>query len=223
MNKQILSVAISALLCSGCASVSYKTGQTPDDVYYSPSAGLIYLVPVTDNDNNIADDEPVPYYPSYYPGMINPNYCNYTPYYDGYIYNNYYNPYYSPYPVYTKSYTIPYVNTTPNMVNLNAYSNNTYNNTNTPTSAFSLRPSNTMIKSTHVSSSIGTPQRTIVIPSFNSSNSLDNNTPSYNNSNNFTPSYNNNNSNSSGGINRTYNGGTDNSTGGFSRPARNGR
>jgi hypothetical protein len=214
MNKQILYAAISVLFCSSCASVSYKTGQTPDDVYYSPAAGLIYFVPATDNNNNIADDEP--YYPSYYyPGMINPNYCTYTPYYGGYIYNNYCNPYYSPYPVYTKSYTIPYVNTTPRMVNLNSYSNNSYNNSNTQGAAFQLHPSNTMIKSNHVSNNAGTQGRTIVVPSFNSSNSLDNNIPSYNN--------NNNSNNNSNNVDRQYHGGTDNSTGGFNRPARNGR
>jgi hypothetical protein len=221
MNKRILYVAILILFCSSCASVSYKTGQTPDDVYYSPAAGLIYFVPASDSNNYIADNEP--YYPSYYyPGMFNPNYCNYTPYYNGYIYNNYYNPYYSPYPFYTKSYNIPYVNTTPRMVNLNAYSKNTYNNSNTPGSGFLLHPSNmnATTSGTNASGKIGTQHRIIVVPSFNTSNSYDNNnTPSYNTNN--TPSYNNNNNTNNG--DRQYHGGTDNSTGGFNRPARNGR
>ena len=112
------------------------------------------------------------------------------------------------------------------MVNLNANSKNTYNNSNTPGSGFLLHPlnMNATTNGTHASSKIGTEHRTIIVPSFNSTNSYDNNnnTPSYNN--NSIPSYNNNNTNSNtNNGDRQYHGGTDNSTGGFNRPARNGR
>ena len=126
MYIKILLIALSAAAFSSCTT-AYKSGQTPDDVYYSP----VSVVNETQNndrdetkkDNNddmsvrmrtrdrrwrdLDDDYRYDNSPYHYCT------CNCTNY--GY----YYNPYYYPWPVYTKN-IVP-VNNTPRKVNLNDY------------------------------------------------------------------------------------------------------
>ncbi len=168
MQAKILLVALSVAACTSC-STAYKTGQTPDDVYYSP-------VKFTADDQKTRQDEvknetPVDYgismsvrdrrwrdFDNNYDYNNSPYYycnCNCTNY--GY----YYNPSFHPWPVYLTK--IQPVNATPRMVNLNAYSgyNNNisvsqktgnginwlqpagqYNNTNSTNNRHSYTPSN---------------------------------------------------------------------------------
>ena len=130
MQSKILLFALSVAAFSSC-STAYKTGQTPDDVYYSPVRPVAekkyteredyrrpvnndYEITMTIRDyrwRNFRDDYDFDYSPYNYATFKTPNY--------GY----YYNPYYYPWAIYTGriGYSAP-VNTTPRMVNLNAYS-----------------------------------------------------------------------------------------------------
>jgi hypothetical protein len=217
MDKAILYVAILIITLSSC-STAYKTGQTPDDVYYSPGDGVVAAVPTTNNSSYVP---PAPNI--FYPGI---SYVNYTPYYGGYIYNNYCNPYYYNYnyPVYTQIYTQPYVNNSPRIVNLNGYKSN-YNNSNT-LSNYTFFPqtvnTTTAHKDNNVGNRIGTTLQHIFTSPSGYDNSNNNNNPSYNNSpaNNYN---NNNNSNSDRNYSPTNNNGSGSSGGEISRPARNGR
>jgi hypothetical protein len=217
MNKQILYVAIGAMLLSSCSS-AYKTGQTPDDVYYSPGEGVPAAVPPTDDNTSYYDPSNILYLGSFYNNYP----CIYTPYYDGYIYNHYYNSYYYPYPVYAKTYSTPYVNTIPRMVNLNAYNTNTYNNNNV-SGGYLLRaqaanPTTTLktIAPVTTGNKIGSALERI----FSSPAGYDNNNSSSNNNN---AAGNNTNYNTNTDRNYAPINGGDNNAGAGSRPARNGR
>lgn len=135
MQTKILLIALSVAVFSSC-STAYKSGQTPDDVYYSP-----VRIDTDDQQNDNRDeakndnredntirmrirdhrwkefDDDRDYRNSPY------HYCNCNCNNYGY----YYNPYYHPWPIYLTK--VAPVNFTPRMVNLNAYSG--YNN-NTP-------------------------------------------------------------------------------------------
>lgn len=134
MQSKILLFALSVAAFSSC-STAYKTGQTPDDVYYSPvkvveerketkreeqryeKTNNDYEITMSIRDRrwrNFRDDY------EYDNSPYNYCYCNCKN--TGY----YYNPYYYPWAIYTPtlSFKTP-VNTTPRMVNLNAY--NGYN------------------------------------------------------------------------------------------------
>ena len=134
MQSKLLLLALSVAALSSC-STAYKTGQTPDDVYYSPVRVVEekkYTEPERDrytvrNDYEITmgirDRRWREFRHDYEYDNSPYNYCyanNYTNH--GY----YYNPYYYPWAIYTTkvTYRAP-VNTTPRMVNLNAY--NGYN------------------------------------------------------------------------------------------------
>lgn len=129
MSIKILFPAAVVAMITSC-STTYKSGQTPDDVYYSPV--------------KISEDHPEKQYENNYYDTrrttttdygismcirdrrwrnFNTDFdYRYSPYsYSTCACNNYgyyYNPYYHRWPVYTR---VP-VNTTPRMVNLNAYS-----------------------------------------------------------------------------------------------------
>ena len=136
MQTKILLLALSATAFSSC-STAYKSGQTPDDVYYSP----VRVVDERQNDDRDNRDQ-VRYEPAkdYEITMgirdhrwrdFRDDYSySYSPYYftvcNCMNHDYYYNPYYYPWAIYTGkiSYSKP-VNTTPRMFNLNAY--NGYN------------------------------------------------------------------------------------------------
>jgi hypothetical protein len=130
MQFKILLLALSVAAFSSC-STAYKTGQTPDDVYYSP------VKPVAEKKYTVQEEDRRPLNDDYeitmsirdsrwrnfrqeYEYENSPyNYCYCSCKRTGY----YYNPYYYPWAIYTTTPTYAVkVNTTPRMVNLNAYS-----------------------------------------------------------------------------------------------------
>ena len=134
MQSKILLFVLSVAAFSSC-STAYKTGQTPDDVYYSPVKVVAEKKETqreeqryekTNNDYEITmgiRDRRWRDFRNDYEYDNSPyNYCYCNCKNTGY----YYNPYYYPWAIYTASptYKTP-VNTTPRMVNLNAY--NGYN------------------------------------------------------------------------------------------------
>jgi uncharacterized membrane protein YgcG len=134
MQSKTLLLALSVAAFSSC-STAYKTGQTPDDVYYSPARVAIPDKDRDDDRDHVRNDRRDDYEITmgirdrrwrdfrddyeYKNSPYNYTVCNCM------CYGYYYNPYYYPWAIYTtKLYTAP-VNTTPRMVNLNAY--NGYN------------------------------------------------------------------------------------------------
>ena len=131
MISRILLLALSAAAFSSCTS-AYKSGQTPDDVYYSP----VRQVDQTSQDDRKENRNPNNDDISIRMGtrdyrwrVLDDSYrYDFSPY--QYCYSNminygyYYNPFYHPWPVYTVT---PQRNTTPRMVNLGSYTgmNNT--------------------------------------------------------------------------------------------------
>ncbi|TMI85758.1 MAG: hypothetical protein E6H10_02325 [Bacteroidetes bacterium] len=149
MRSAILLLVLSAVVLGGCTS-AYKTGQTPDDVYYSPARQHDEYVKVKENDDQKygSDDQ---YYDDRYLHMKVHNrmmwsdlddYYYYNPrysysYYNSLNWNNpwtpftywnsYYNPYCSPV-VYTGYSKVAYSH--PRIFNLNTYNNNQLTNNN---------------------------------------------------------------------------------------------
>jgi uncharacterized membrane protein YgcG len=148
MRSAILLLVLSAAIFSSCTS-AYKTGQTPDDVYFSPQRQQDKYVTAKENDNVYQGDD---YYDDQYlrmkvhnrmmwselddPYFYNPRY-SYS-YYNNWsnpwspttYWNYYYNPYCSPV-VYSPKSVIAYNH--PRVFNLNTYNgtqltNNNYTN-----------------------------------------------------------------------------------------------
>ncbi|MBL0056558.1 MAG: hypothetical protein IPP31_10255 [Chitinophagaceae bacterium] len=126
MNPKIILIALTAGLISSC-STSYKNGQTPDDVYYSP-------VKYTDESQSRDRTEPRDEYRDDYTITMGIRDRRWRDFNEDYDYRNspyhycnckctnygyYYNPVYHTWPVYMAS-IIP-VNSTPRKVNLNSY------------------------------------------------------------------------------------------------------
>src|SRR5688572_388250 len=153
MKKTILLLAVSAALLSSC-STSYKTGQTPDDVYYSPSRPQQedeYVQSEKKDEQQYRNDE---YYDDRYLRMKVRNRTRWTDLDDWYNYDkyslsynyyfgSYHNPYnswnyyYNPYCCCHNNYsygnpkTTSYTYSRPRMFNLGAYSSSstkTYSN-----------------------------------------------------------------------------------------------
>ncbi|MEQ1554252.1 MAG: hypothetical protein ABL929_08750 [Ferruginibacter sp.] len=164
----ILSVATLA-----ACSTAYKSGQTPDDVYFSKPKVVV--------ESTTKYEKPVETYEDrslrmaiHDPRWRNLDYrydydCSYNPYSYGYNYGYYYNPYYYPYPVYANSVKfINPKNTTIRTANLGAY-------TNTITTNSYTKGSNT--------------PKVIKIRNYNNNNSEPTRTYNDNNSNNNTRTY----------------------------------
>lgn len=129
MNIKFLLLVIASVSIASC-STAYKSGQTPDDVYYSPVRGI------DEKDNREDEVDRSDDYEEREIRMatrdrrwrdINDDYdYRYDPYRYGYNYGYYYNPYYYNRPVYIPGCTIINPkNTTPRMTNLGSYNNNT--------------------------------------------------------------------------------------------------
>src|SRR5882724_8778668 len=144
MKPQILLLALTAAAFSSCTS-AYKTGQTPDDVYFSPAQSQDeYVQTKKEDDRSYQGQED--YYTDRYTRMrvSNPqrwaelddyyygNRYDYS-YYNNSFYwnnpwtpcsywNNHYNPYFQSYVIIAPSSPI-YMH--PRMTNLNTYNNNT--------------------------------------------------------------------------------------------------
>ncbi len=181
MQTKILLFLLSTAVFSSC-STAYKSGQTPDDVYYSPARAV---EEDQDNDREEVKSEPAKDYSitmaarDYRWREFRDDYSydnspyNYTC--KNYNYGYYYNPYYYPWVIYTgKSYKP--VNTTPRMVNLNSYKGY---NSNIATGKYispgSSRPASQYNNS---NSRVGNLMREILSPSSSSSGSS-NNTRTY--------------------------------------------
>ncbi|MEO5984898.1 MAG: hypothetical protein ABIP80_05295 [Ferruginibacter sp.] len=136
MSIKILLFAISATAITSC-NTAYKSGQTPDDVYYSPlrvveeNSNKEEQKPdhqnnVARNEDNAEDREIRMKTHDRRWRDINDGYdcncsCDHTPYKYGYNKRYYYNPYYYPYPVYLDSRSITPKNSTARMVGLGGY------------------------------------------------------------------------------------------------------
>ncbi len=216
MYSKILLLALSVATFSSCSTV-YKTGQTPDDVYYSP-ARVIENDNRTEKQNQERYESGVDYEITM--GIRDYRWRNFREDYDyhnspynyatckTYNYGYYYNPYYYPWAIYTVKLTATApVNTTPRMVNLNAY--NGYNpkvaNGKTTGTVTWSNP-NTQYNNSNRSST-RSEGRQIIIPRSNSSSSS-NETRSY------TPS--------SGSSSGSSSSGSNNSGSSGSRPKRGG-
>ena len=134
MYTKTLLLALSVAAFSSC-STAYKSGQTPDDVYYSPTrveeensnndreerrdqttyqSNEDWQVRMAIRDRRWRDLDDYSYNNSPY------NYCYcQCNHYTGY----YYNPYFYPSPIYNVKVNTVKLNNTPRMVNLNAYHN----------------------------------------------------------------------------------------------------
>jgi hypothetical protein len=211
MNIKILLLALSAAAISSC-STAYKSGQTPDDVYYSPAR-------VVEEDNHTNREEVkkdnfedreirMAVYDRRWRDFNDDYNCRYDPYTYGYNYGYYYNPFYCFYPVYLTNVVISNPkNTVPRMTNLGSYNNTTYAITNTKygngVRIITNRPYNN-------SNNNNTFIRRILTTPSNNSNSTESNN---NNTRSYTPSS----SNSSSGSSSGNSGGTP-----VTRPARGG-
>lgn len=213
MQPKTLLLVLTVAAFSSC-STAYKAGQTPDDVYYS-SARVVEEK--KNDDRNRNRYEPANDYEitmgirdrRWRDFRFDYEYRN-SPYYyatcNTYSYGYYYNPYYYPWAIYTGRITYsPPVNTTPRMVNLNAY--NGYN-----TKVASGKTTGTVTWSNPATqynnsnrSSTRREGRQIILPSVNSNNSRT-----------YSPS-----SNSGGNSGRSSSGGSSGS-GAVSRPGRGG-
>lgn len=230
MNAKILLIALSAAAFSSC-STAYKSGQTPDDVYFSP----VRVVDETRNDDRkrdearqeetSADDARIrmqirdrrwrdfdnDYDYSYNNSPYKYCTCNCNNY--GY----YYNPVYYSRPVYYPIVVAKApVNSTPRMVNLNSYKNYSTavisNNPKTGTSNMWVKPSR-QYNNSNSGSKIGNVLREVFTPGSNSNS----NSSSNNNTRTYTPAPS---SNSSSGSSGSSSSGS--SSGSVSRPGRGG-
>ena len=223
MNTKLLLIAVAVVSLSSCSSV-YKSGQTPDDVYYSP----VRMYDEADVKKETRREEPRNYY-SYSEqsqirlGINNPRWrylddYSYTPYLYGYNYGYYYNPYYCPIPVYNYGNIVisnP-KNTTPRMTNLAAY-NTVYNNTNFNVSSKYLNPVNMPVRTYNNSSRLSNTLNKIFNNGSSNYNNSNNNSQNSSNqsSRSYTPSSNSSSTRSSSG--------SSSSGSSTSRPARNGK
>lgn len=221
MNTKLLLIAVAVVSLSSCSSV-YKSGQTPDDVYYSPVR--TYDVEVKkegdrkDNSRNYSYAEQS----QIRLGINNPRWrylddYSYNPYLYGYNYGYYYNPYYCPIPVYNYGtvVTVNPKNSTPRMTNLAAY-NNAFNNTNTSSNSKYTNSVNMPVRGYNNNRSRFSNTLNKI---FNSGSNYNNSNNSQNNSNqnsrSYTPSSNSGSTNSSSG--------SSSGSSGASRPVRNGK
>ena len=184
MKSAILLLALSAIIFSSCTT-AYKSGQTPDDVYYSPARPQDEYVKAQRNDNRYSDD----YYEDRYLRMKVQNryrwndlddwygserrfrynvYSSYGLYNEPWNPHTYWNSYYNPY--YTHCYagnnikTVAY--TKPRTFNLNTYNSNTSNNQQNNNK---YRNSNTYSESRNSNSNSGNSLRNIFNGNNNSS------------------------------------------------------
>jgi uncharacterized membrane protein YgcG len=229
MKTILLAAPFALLVFTGCSSV-YKMGQTPDDVYYSPTRPEGAIVRETREDRRDT------YYSSYDDWMMqrdirmrlrDPRWRNldWDMGYNPFLFSNwngyYYNPFYHPFPVFSPGVITP-VNpkvTTPRTTNLNAFNPpvRNYNQSNTPrnikTGRVGSQPVRVYNNRNERSSGLGNSLRRVLDPAPTRTYNSDGSSGNWNNSN-----------------GRSYNSGSGSSSsgssgggGGVSRPARSGR
>jgi hypothetical protein len=225
MGTKIIAFLLAIVALNSCTTL-YKTGQTPDDVYYSPTR------PYEEAYVKASREEEVVYRPEdrvIRMGINDPRWRNFDQDYRYYGYNygsnygNYHTPYFSP--VYGTAYSrkaMP-VNTSPRKENLGGYSPVT-----TYTSSTNKMGVSKPVKSynnTNNGSAVGNIIRQIFSPEntsnsgiYNSSNNSINNS-SNNNTRTYSPQPSNSTSNSSSSSSGSS---SSSSSGSISRPARGG-
>jgi hypothetical protein len=210
MKTKFLFLAVAVAAFSSCSTI-YKSGQTPDDVYYSPARTYNEVQKVdkdevsNDQVNNYNNEDRLirmgitdsrwrnlDYDYSYTP--YNYSFYNNPAYYGNYYRSNYYNPYYSHF-YYNDYYYNPYYNpypvyvtpvsliknTTPRITNLNGYGRN-YNNVNAPLRSIPATKPSRDYNNSNRQSGLGN----ILNKVFSPSNNNNNNNNNYNNSTNNT-------------------------------------
>lgn len=131
MNFKILLLAISAATITSCSS-TYRSGQTPDDVYYSPARVVeenYRTETKRETVNTYYQDRGVrmTVYDRRWRDFNDEFDYRYDPYHYGYSYGYYYNPYYCHYPVYFNNIVISNPkNSVPRMTSLGSYNNPSY-------------------------------------------------------------------------------------------------
>lgn len=225
MNLKLLILAIAAVSISSC-STAYKSGQTPDDVYFSPVRAIDESetrdeVRTTNNRTDTYEEREIRMATRDRRWRdINDNYdynYRYDPYRYGYNYGYYYNPYYYNRPVFLPGYTIVNPkNTTPRSTNLGSYKNPTLVVANNKTGETKWIPAN---RSYNNSNNGGSFIRRIITPASNSntgSSSRNNSSYESNNTRTYNPSNSSSNSRSSSSSSSSGSSGTP-----VSRPVRN--
>ena len=140
MNSKLLLISFSIITLASC-STAYKTGQTPDDVYFSP----VRSYGEEKREDKQEERDEARNKTSWEDRQIRmgtydrrwrdfDNDISYNPYQYGYNYGYYYNPFYAAYPVYNTCNCACVVSnpktTTPRMANLGGYGTG-YTNVNT--------------------------------------------------------------------------------------------
>jgi uncharacterized membrane protein YgcG len=228
MNAKILLIAFSAAAFTSC-STAYKSGQTPDDVYYSPVKAIEER---KDDDRKREEARPTEYtavdnrirmtiydrrwrdLDDYYDySYTNSPYRYCTGNFNNYGY--YYNPYYYSKPLYSPN-IIPAapINSTPRMVNLNTYKNYSTAVQTDPKTGMSRSQTTTRQYNNSNGSKVGNIIREVFTPSSNNNNS---NSQSTNNNRTYTPAPS---TNSSSGSSNSGSSGGSSSGGSVSRPGR---
>lgn len=133
MNIKILLAAFIIGTAASC-STAYRSGQTPDDVYYSPIRTIAEKEEREEKRERYEDASDryeereirMASRDRRWRDMNNDYDCHYSPYLYGYNYGYYYNPYYYNRPVFLPGYVITNPkNNTPRMTNLGSYNNST--------------------------------------------------------------------------------------------------
>jgi hypothetical protein len=129
MNVKILLIACTAISLASC-STAYRSGQTPDDVYFSPVRVVEEKEDDTEEEQqqdrvDQAEEREIRMATRDRRWRDWDNDCNcscdYDPYRYGWNYGYYYNPYYYPYPVYSGPIYINPKNDAPRTTNLGGY------------------------------------------------------------------------------------------------------
>lgn len=226
MNNKLLLFAIAVVTFSSCSTV-YKSGQTPDDVYFSP-VRLYDDGNKEDKDNREDNRRDYSEERQIRLGISDPRWRNfdndisYNPYLYGYNYGYYYNPYYCPLPVYNSVIVVAAPNpknSTPRTVNLASYGNG-YTNNNLANNPKTGNPNYTIpVRTYNHGSKLGNSLRQMLNNdsqrSYNNNNNNSNSTQQSTRS--YTPSSNSNSRSSSGSSSSSGSGST------TSRPTRNGK
>ena len=233
MKRQILLLAITAAALSSCTT-AYKSGQTPDDVYFSPARPQDEYVQVKEKDEYRYDDE---YYDDRYLRMKVQNrtrwdylddWYSYDRY--GYRYNYYYGTYYNPYTSWNYYYN-PYCRNNvviynpkqsysvanvpkPRNFNVGSYTNTSYNNANNNVRMNSVKPGVFVSKPVYNNANSNKTFSNTVKDFFNSSNRSNNSNNSSAPTRSYTPS--------SSGSSGSSGSGSSGSSSGTTRPSRGG-
>lgn len=231
MNFKLLLLAIATVSISSC-STTYKSGQTPDDIYFSPIRGIdekddVKKDDVRKNTNNryVEYDERVMRMSAYDRRWRDlDDYYDYSyrydPYHYGYNYGYYYNPYYYKTPIYLPGYAVVNPkNTTPRMTNLGSYNNSKLQVTNDKSGQTKWIRLNNSYNNTNKSETFL--RKIITSPSYNNSSSGSTRNSGYESNNNtrtYSPSSSSSSSSSSSGSSSSSS--SSSSGGSVSRPAR---